>query len=467
MRPAADGPADGAKPSYARCLGLVREAAAGFPDTRKGSNTSHTIPDAVMSAFAVFFLQSPSWLSCQRAMQDEKGRSNALTLFGIGNVPTDNHVRRLLDPAAPERLHGAYRGLLGVLEGCGALERYRVLGGLTPVALDGTDFHSSEKISCPDCLVTRHRDGRTVFSHKAVTPVIVAPGVRQAVPLRPEFVAPQDGAEKQDCEINASKRWLDDTAPWLRGARAVLLGDDLYAHGPFCRKVLLHGLHFIFTCLRESHKAAYEWLDLLGPGDFQTASETRREEDGHRRTWTVRFAKGVPLSGEDGALRANWIELTVADAKGRQTYRNCWATDLDADAGNAVELAACGRSRWTIENGNNNTLKTKGYHLEHNFGHGKEHLANTLASLNILAFLTHTVLELTERHYCLIRDRLGGRREFFLHLHVLTVYHLFASWDDFEDFVMRALRLGPHAPAAPPELTSKGLIRRYAKRKSR
>ena len=52
MRPAADGPADGAKPSYARCLGLVREAAAGFPDMRKGGNTSHTIPDAVMSAFA-------------------------------------------------------------------------------------------------------------------------------------------------------------------------------------------------------------------------------------------------------------------------------------------------------------------------------------------------------------------------------------------------------------------------------
>jgi len=62
---------------------------------------------------------------------------------------------------------------------------------------------------------------------------------------------------------------------------------------------------------------------------------------------------------------------------------------------------------------------------------------------------------------------LGGRREFFLHLHVLTVYHLFRSWEDFEDFVMRALEIGPHAPEAPPELTSKGLIRRCAKRKSR
>ena len=366
-------PPGGEAPSCEKCLGLVREAAAGFTDARKGRNTSHTVPDAVMSAFAVFFLQSPSWLSCQRAMRDEKGRSNALTLFGIGSVPTDNRVRSLLDPSGPELLHGAFRGLLGLLEGCGALERYRVLGGRTLVALDGTDFHSSEKISCPDCLVTRHR---------------------------------------------------------------------------------------------ESHKAAYGWLDLLEPGDFRSVSETRREADGHKRTWAVRFAKGVPLSGEDGAPRVNWIGLTVTDAKGRQTCRNNWATDLEADAGNAVEPAACGRSRWTIENGNN-TLKTKGCHLGHNFGHGKEHLADTLASLNILAFLTRTALELAERQYRLIRDRLGSRRELFLHLHVLTVYHLFASRDDFEDSVMKAHRLGPHAPAAPPELTSKGLIRRYAKRKSR
>ncbi|MEI7903360.1 MAG: ISNCY family transposase [bacterium] len=453
--------------SYRRCIGFIREAAAEFPDTRTGRNIHHTIHDAVMSAYAVFFFQSPSWLSCQRALQDEKGKSNALTLFDIKAIPTDNHVRRLLDPASPELLNGTFRKLQEVMDGSGALERYRVLGGRMPVALDGMDFHSSQKISCPNCLVARHRDGRTVFSHKAVTPVIVAPGIRQAVPLRPEFVVPQDGAQKQDCEINASKRWLDDMAVWLRKARAVLLGDDLYAHGPFCRKVLLHGLHFIFTCLRESHKATYEWLDLLKPCDFQTVSETRMDGDRRKRTWAVRFAKGVPLSGEDGALCVNWLELTVTDAKGRQTYRNCWATDMDVDAGNAVEMAACGRARWVIENGNNNVLKTKGYHLDHNFGHGKKHLANTLAAINILAFLTHTVLELTERHYRLIRERLGSRREFFLHLHVLSVYHLFQSWEDFEDFMMKAHGLGPHAPAATPELTTKGLLRRNTKRKSR
>ncbi len=125
---------------------------------------------------------------------------------------------------------------------------------------------------------------------------------------------------------------------------------------------------------------AYEWIDLMEPCDIQTVREIRKEDDGRKRTWTVRFVNGVPLSGEDGALRANWLELTVTDLEGRQTCCNCRVTDIEADVLNAIGLAACGRSRWVIENGKNNTLKTKGYHLNHNFGHGGQHLANTLAS---------------------------------------------------------------------------------------
>ena len=46
-----------------------------------------------------------------------------------------------------------------------------------------------------------------------------------------------------------------------------------------------------------------------------------------------------------------------------------------------------------IDNENTNVLKTKGYHLEHNFGHGKQYLSAFMLSLNLLALLFHTVLE--------------------------------------------------------------------------
>jgi hypothetical protein len=58
-------------------------------------------------------------------------------------------------------------------------------------------------------------------------------------------------------------------------------------------------------------------------------------------------------------------------------------------------------------------LKTKGYHLEHNFGHGQHHLASFLLTLNLLAFLFHTVLQQVERPYQQIRLQRGTRKGFF------------------------------------------------------
>ncbi len=89
---------------------------------------------------------------------------------------------------------------------------------------------------------------------------------------------------------------------------------------------------------------------------------------------------------------------------------------------------AAGRARWKIENEHNNVLKTKGYHLEHNFGHGKKQLASVLLTLNLLAFGLHTVLELTDESYRLIRTTVGPRRTFFQHLQALTTYLHFRTW---------------------------------------
>jgi hypothetical protein len=41
-----------------------------------------------------------------------------------------------------------------------------------------------------------------------------------------------------------------------------------------------------------------------------------------------------------------------------------------------------------------NVLKTNGYNLEHNFGHGKQTLASVLVTLNLLAFALHTAARL-------------------------------------------------------------------------
>ena len=105
------------------------------------------------------------------------------------------------------------------------------------------------------------------------------------------------------------------------------------------------------------------------------------------------------------------------------------------------EIVKAGRARWKIENENNNTLKTKGYHLEHNFGHGKEHLSSLLLTFNILAFLFHTLLEMMDDRYQMIRKELPTRKTFFDDIRALTRYICFDSWDHMLRFMMEGLEL--------------------------
>ena len=85
-------------------------------------------------------------------------------------------------------------------------------------------------------------------------------------------------------------------------------------------------------------------------------------------------------------------------------------------------------------------LKTKGYNLTHNFGHGKQHLSTLLATLNLLALLFHTLLELYDSAYRCIR-RFLPRKTFFDDLRALTRYLCFDSWDALIAFMIEKLEL--------------------------
>jgi hypothetical protein len=85
-------------------LAELRERWKLLPDYRKPNNNTQYTPgvsDAAMSAFAVFFMQSASFLAYQRDMNKRKGNSNARTLFKIEQIPSDNQTRNLVDPITP------------------------------------------------------------------------------------------------------------------------------------------------------------------------------------------------------------------------------------------------------------------------------------------------------------------------------------------------------------------------------
>lgn len=92
------------------------------------------------------------------------------------------------------------------------------------------------------------------------------------------------------------------------------------------------------------------------------------------------------------------------------------------------EIVAAAHASRKIENENNNTLKTKGYHFEHNFGHSKQHLSTTLASLIVLAYLLHTVLDWLDEHFVHLRELIACRWRLFDNMRALASYCHFPSW---------------------------------------
>jgi hypothetical protein len=181
---------------------------AALPDDRKGKNTQYAIKDAALGAFAVFFTQSPSFLAYQRTMQQAKGRSNAERLFGMSAIPCDNQIRTLLDPVAPAELFPVFAGVYDALDSAGQVSDWRVFADQLLIALDGTDYFASQEIHGARCSQRTHANGQVTYVHQAMTPVIVAPGRHEVIPLEPAFITPQDGHAKQDGEQVAAKRWL-------------------------------------------------------------------------------------------------------------------------------------------------------------------------------------------------------------------------------------------------------------------
>src|SRR6266446_1863458 len=96
-------------------LAGLKAACATFPDPRKGRGGNIAMADFGLSAFAMFFMQSASFLSFQRALEKGQGRSNCQSLFGIEKIPSDNYIRDMLDEADPALLAPCFERLESLL----------------------------------------------------------------------------------------------------------------------------------------------------------------------------------------------------------------------------------------------------------------------------------------------------------------------------------------------------------------
>jgi len=428
---------------------LIRNEFTKLPDKRGKKHQTYSIEDIAMSAFSVFYFQSGSWLNFQRNMCNKSGRSNAKSLFGIDNIPTDNHIRDTLDSIDTKELQSIFDEIYRLLLKKKALDKYQVFDKTIPVLLDGTYYHHSKKIHCTHCQTRKKEDAKgkeyVEYYHSAITPTIAHPKSNQVLPLLPEMISNKDGSDKQDCEINASKRWLSKTNILSKQYKLLILGDDLYCKTSLIKDIRAKKHNYIFVCKDTSHKKMYETINYIqNLGEVNSKVVTKINKSRKKEKYSYQYLNDVNLTGDKDSISVNWCSVEVTDENGKVIYSGTFATDYRIDSMNIEKIIEIGRARWKIENENNNTLKNGGYNLEHNFGHGKDGLSELLFTLNILSFLTHTICLKYDDGYKELYELINNRKTFFNHVSTFTTFFYIENFSTLWNSMIKGFVDGLH-----------------------
>lgn len=251
-----------------------------------------------------------------------------------------------------------------------------------------------------------------------------------------EPIVKEDGAEKNDCERNASKRWLKEFRKQHPQLPTVIVADGLFANDPFIEMLEQHRCHYILVCKEDDHKYLWDWFWAAESLDMVAFTEIETNVTKH-----YRFMHNVPLNGGSDRL-VTVIHIQEIHTKSEKSKRkkndfSCgWITDLPVTPENVREIIEGGRSRWKIENETFNTLKNQNYNFEQNYGHGFKTLSNVLAGMMLLAFLIDQTLESVNVDFQRSLKYLKQRCNLWRHIQARFTLLCFENWEQLYNSIL-------------------------------
>jgi hypothetical protein len=352
----------------------------------------------------------------------------------------DEQIKSVIDRISVNDLMPILDNYLLFLKENNGLEKYKFLSDNNIcVVVDGTQFHSSQKVKCDYCCKKEHK-GVITHSHSALMAAIVSPNSNDIIPLRPEFIQHQDGQIKEDCENAAFKRWFLKNKDLYKDLNMTIIGDSLYSNNPICKLLNENNVKFIFVCKETNHKTLFEYIVEKDLKIVEKTVKIKGKKYLHRFSYQnnlpIRDVKKSKNKEEENPEMVNFIKYEIFEYKTMvRKYFNTFITNYELNDINVAEIGESGRARWKIENENNNTLKTKGYNFEHNYGHGKKNLANNFVILILAAFSFHTLLSIFSTLYNEVKAMHSSKIEFFNAIKFCTNILIFESFSEILQFL--------------------------------
>lgn len=412
-------------------IGAIYKQFIKIPDeTTFSRQPTISLSDHLMSGLAVFGLKCPSLLAFEKQKEETATEKNLRDLYHVNQAPSDTYLRKRLDSVDPKYLRPAFKKLFSLFQRGKGLESYEFLDGHVLLSGDGTGHFHSNKISCPSCCQKKSRDGNISYYHQMFGVCMVHPEQKNVIPLCPEPILNEDGAEKNDCERNACKRFLQNFRREHPHLKAIFLADGLSSNGPNIEMLKDHNLRFILIAKPGDHRYLFEQLEE----NKQSVYHEIHTEDGCYHQF--RFLNDVALNKSHKDIRANVLEYRCTNKKGKEVNFS-WVTDIKLKKSNVLQVAQAGRARWKVENETFNTLKNLGYNFEHSYGHGKQHLSTIFCLLMMLAFLVDQIQEACCTVFQGCKQRRGTYRDLWEEMRSFFRTVVLGSWENFYGLIMR------------------------------
>lgn len=368
-------------------IDMVRQKLLTLKDPRSRSS-GYTFHDLVMSAFAMFHFKYPSLNQFETQTTSEQ--VNLQNLFKISKLCSDAHMRNILDQIDPVVLESLYPQGYDLLKQLGVLKEYSTLRGYRVCSVDGVQHFSSKKVSCSSCLTKEHGNGSTTYHHNMLCAALVHPDQKEVFVMGTEPIKRVDGQTKNDCELNAAKRLLDQMGQQYGGEKLIFVEDTLYSNGPHLKQIKQHvNWEFIVNIKPKSNKTLFTAFEHRRQAGKVKYHEYKDQKGTIHRFW---YSNNFPINNAHPELRVNVLMYEEQTKSGKiRTFS--WATTIKLNKANLIKIMRIGRARWKIENETFNTLKNQGYQFNHNFGHGFKHLSTFLAYMMLLAFQVDQIFQ--------------------------------------------------------------------------
>ena len=380
------------KSLYEDLVSPVLEAAA-MKDSRR-SNAKYSALDALKAGFAIFHLKAPSLFAFRPRLASED--NNLKSIFKIGQIPSDNGLRNILDELPADELNAGFNQVLPFLQNNGKLDSYRYWEGHLICSIDGVQHDCSKKVKCNYCLVRKHRNGTESYSHSMLTAAVVCPDHREVFVVNNEPIIKQDGETKNDCERNAAKRLFSRLTDTFADQSVVYVMDALYACAPVIKQIIGQGAQakYVINAKEKGNKHLFAQFDELNDAG-QVKWVKKRVKDG---LYHFGCANDLSINQSNKEVKCNLLYCRYKPRNGKEIIFS-WVTNIELNALSLMSVMRMGRSRWKIENEVFNTLKNQDYNYGHNFGHGKKNLATNFAYLMMLAFTVDQIRQLCSRTF--------------------------------------------------------------------